>query len=189
MCLYRNVMADDWSVPECWIVKKSKKYDWKTIVTIPGLEHDYTVGVGWTDTPFTVQMTLGEAPREPFVAGEPVKVPCFLSEEVYEILKVYYAERGEKMPKEVRKMLKDEIAAEKRESEEACRQAEEEGGGVVENSVVLRVNLSEEFALDVEVTKSINVEEVWKTLCETYSIEGKKGKKLLTLLQTTQSGL
>ncbi len=182
----------DWSVPDGWIVKKSKKYDWKTVVTVPGLEHDYTPGVGWTDTPFTMQMTLGEAPREPFVAGEPVKVPCFISEEVYEILKVYYAERGEKMPKEVRKMLKDEIAAEKRASEEAraIAEAEEEGEGVeVENGVVLHVNVSEEFALDVEITKSINVEELWKTLCETYSIEGKKGKKLLTLLQTTQSGL
>ncbi len=182
----------DWSVPDGWIVKKSKKYDWKTVVTVPGLEHDYTPGVGWTDTPFTMQMTLGEAPREPFVAGEPVKVSCFLSEEVYEIMKGYYAERGEKMPKEVRKMLKDEIAAEKRASEEAraIAEAEEEGEGVeVENGVVLRVNVSEEFALDVEITKSINVEELWKTLCETYSIEGKKGKKLLTLLQTTQSGL
>jgi hypothetical protein len=184
----------DWSVPEGWIVKKSKKYDWKTIVTVPGLEHDYTPGVGWTDTPFTAQMTLGEAPREPFVAGEPVKVPCFISEEVYEIMKGYYAERGETMPKEVRKMLKSEIAAEKRESEEAFlraqAEAEEDGeGGVIENSVVLHVNVSEEFALDVEVSKSMNVEELWKTLCETYQIEGKKGKKLLTLLQTTQSGL
>ncbi len=185
----------DWSVPEGWIVKKSKKYDWKTIVTVPGLEHDYTVGVGWTNTPFTVQMTLGEAPREPFVLGEPVKVPCFISEEVYEIMKTYYAERGETMPKEMRKMLKGEIAAEKRASEEAFLRAQEEaeeegdGGDVVENSVVLHVNISEEFALDVEISKSLDVEEVWKTLCETYSIEGKKGKKLLTLLQTTQSGL
>lgn len=185
----------DWSVPEGWVVKKSKKYDWKTIVTIPGLDHDYTPGVGWTDTPFTVQMTLGEAPCEPFVLGEPVKVSCFISEEVYEIMKEYYSERGEKMPKEVRKMLKDEIAAEKRESEEAFLRAQAEakegegGEEVVENSVVLRVNVSEEFALDVEITKSINVEELWKTLCETYQIEGKKGKKLLTLLQTTQNGL
>jgi len=184
----------DWSVPESWIIKKSKKYDWKTLVTVPGIEHDYVPGVGWTDTPFTMQMTLGEPPREPFVAGEPVKVPCFISEEVYEIMKGYYAERGEKMPKEVRRVLKDEIAAEKKDAEEAYLRAQaeaegEEGGEVVENSVVLHVNLSEEFALDVEVTKSMEVEELWKTLCETYQIEGKKGKKLLGLLQTTQNGL
>ena len=183
-----------WEVwPESWIIKRSKKYDWKTLVTVPGVERDYKVGVGWVETPFTVQMTLGQKPVEPFVAAEPVDYPRFQSEEVYEFVKGYYEDRGEKMPKETRKQLKAEIEAEKLEAQEsyARAQAEEAEGGeiVVENSVVLRVAVNREISVDVEITKSLDINGLFESLCENYEIDEKKQKKLLALLQTTQQGL
>lgn len=192
-------MAASWEAwPESWIVKRSKKYTWKTLVTIPGVERDYKAGIGYVETPFTMQMTLGSPPLEHIVAGEPVvDYPRFQSEIVYEILKTYYKERGKKMPKDVRVQLKSEIEAEKLEAqesynraqEEAAAEREDEGEEIVENSVVLRLTLNADVSLDVEITKSLDLQALFESLCENYEIDEKKKKKLLTLLQTTQNGI
>ncbi len=185
----------DWdSWPCSWVIKKSKKYEWKTIVTVPGVERDYKAGVGWVETPFTMQMTLGQKPVEPFVVAEHGdNYPRFQSEIVYEILKDYYTERNKKMSKEERRQLKAEIEAEKKEAQESYERAqkamEEETEEIVENSVVLRLSVNSDVTLDVEITKSLDINGLFESLCENYEIDEKKKKKLLTLLQTTQNGI